>query len=66
MFRVFEMEDMAMRYIQFRDPDTAALRDQINKVRGERSMVKFAQRQGQRTDSFQSLQLDAGDESRKP
>lgn len=31
-----------MRYIQFRDPDTAALRDQINKVRGERSMVKFA------------------------
>lgn len=31
-----------MRYIQFRDPDSAALRDQINKVKGDRSMAKFA------------------------
>ena len=31
-----------MRYIQYKDPDAAALRDLINKVRGERSMAKFA------------------------
>lgn len=31
-----------MRYIQIRDPDPAALRTLINKVRGERSMAKFA------------------------
>lgn len=31
-----------MRYIQYKDPDAAALRELINKVRGERSMAKFA------------------------
>ncbi len=31
-----------MRYIQYRDPDAAALRDLINRVRGDRSMAKFA------------------------
>ena len=31
-----------MRYIQYKDPDAAALRDLINRVKGERSMAKFA------------------------
>lgn len=30
------------KYIQYKDPDAVALRDLINKVRGERSMAKFA------------------------
>lgn len=31
-----------MRYIQYKDPDAEALRELINKVRGGRSMAKFA------------------------
>ena len=31
-----------MRYIQYKDPDAAELRDLINKVKGDRSMAKFA------------------------
>ncbi len=31
-----------MRYIQYKDPDAGALREQINRVKGDRSMAKFA------------------------